>query len=190
MAGQHKPNPAHIWRYPLDALHDQAVIVDQDQVGVASHELDDQVDKAEFDFVLLLLRDLVIVARRAEFRWDHGLLIRGENTLGYTDANQPFQRRLVDAGYDAPAHVFAQEQAERGDQRRVQRRHGVCEPEARQGIVSAGQEMATPAASIDFSANRALINETDPLDTAVTDGGVEFINHRGDGQEIIGIWHE
>jgi hypothetical protein len=49
--------------------------------------------------------------------------------------------------------------------------------------------MATPAASVDFSANRALINEADALDTSVADGGVEFIDHSGYGQEIIGVWH-
>jgi hypothetical protein len=50
--------------------------------------------------------------------------------------------------------------------------------------------MASLAARVDFGAKRALINEADALDTSVADGGVEFIDHRGDGQEIIRVWHE
>ena len=41
----------------------------------------------------------------------------GHLTLGYTEAHQPFQRRLVDAKDDPAADVLAEEESERGDQR-------------------------------------------------------------------------
>jgi hypothetical protein len=40
----------------------------------------------------------------------------GRLTLGYTEAHQPFQRRLVDTEDDPAADVLAEEESERGDQ--------------------------------------------------------------------------
>ena len=190
MAWEDQASATHVRRDALDALHDGAIVVNQDEVGVPANQLDHQVDEAKIDLLIFFLGNLIIEVRGAEVWRRPGLLIRVENTLGYTDAHQPLQRRLVDAGDDASAHIFAQEEPERRYQCRVQRRHAVCEPQPGECIVCAGQQMMPPATSVDFSANGALVNEADALDTSIADGGVEFIDHRSDGQEIVGIWHE
>jgi hypothetical protein len=113
----------------------------------------------------------------------------GRLTLGYTEAHQPFQRRLVDAKDDSAAGVLAEEESKRGDQGRVERWHLRCETESRLVVVRAGNHVMTLTTRIDLGADRARIEQADALDTAVADGCVQLVVDSRDGEEIIGIGH-
>jgi hypothetical protein len=56
-------------------------------------------------------------------------------------------------------------------------------------VVCAGDDVVTLPARVDLRADRARIEQTDALDTAVADRGAELVGYRRDGEDIIGVGH-
>jgi hypothetical protein len=82
---------------------------------VTTHQLDVKGDVSQLNtftrfinFIIFGIFDQGLVRLRSRFE--------GYQALGYTEAHQPFQRRLVDAEDDAATHVLAEEESKRRDQ--------------------------------------------------------------------------
>jgi hypothetical protein len=118
------------------------------------------------------------------------LCFEGHLALGYTEAHQAFQRRLVDAKDDSAAGVLAEEESERSDQGRVQRWHLRRQPKSGLAVVRAGNQVVTLPSRIDLGADRARIEQTDALDAAVANGRTQFIGNCRDRQDVVGIGHK
>jgi hypothetical protein len=160
---------------------------------MTAHDFDDEMDVGQIDVafrVQFVVVDL-IVGRRVLARFGGEAaaapFVVGQQTLGYTDSHDPFERRLLDADDDAAPDILAQQQDEGADQRRIERRQQIGEAQPRVAVVGAGDESAALAAGVDFRRDRPWIDRADPLDAAVDDRRGQFVGDGRDREDVIHV---